>query len=128
MNWLVIVIPLLLLGIFFFLRKSAFIAPEDAVRQLAAGAKVIDVRSRAEFNRERVPGSINIPLAELSQAVTGKFPDKNQPLLVHCLSGGRSAIARQQLVRLGYLHVWNLGSLARTRNIMGRASQSENRT
>jgi rhodanese-related sulfurtransferase len=47
--------------------------------------------------------------------------DQNQVLLVHCLSGGRSGLAKQQLKGMGYPNVFNLGSLSRTRMICDRA-------
>jgi len=40
--------------------------------------------------------------------------------LVHCLSGGRSAVAKMQLRRLGYRNVYNLGSLGRAKQIVDR--------
>ena len=45
--------------------------------------------------------------------------DKNQTLLLHCASGMRSGIAKDTLKSLGYANVFNLGSLARARKIVG---------
>jgi rhodanese-related sulfurtransferase len=43
-------------------------------------------------------------------------------LLLHCLSGMRSGMAKQKLKSLGYANVFNLGSLARARKIVGKAA------
>jgi phage shock protein E len=45
-------------------------------------------------------------------------PDKDKVLLLHCLSGMRSLNGLRQLQRLGYKNVFNLGSLARAKQIV----------
>jgi rhodanese-related sulfurtransferase len=45
-------------------------------------------------------------------------PDKNQELMLHCLSGMRSGVARRQLRAMGYTRVFNLGSYHRARKIV----------
>jgi len=47
-----------------------------------------------------------------------QIADKQQPILLHCLSGGRSAIALRQLKTMGYQQVFNLGSLSRAQQIV----------
>jgi len=84
---------------------------------LSGNAKIIDVRTESEFRQEHVPGAINIPLNELESRVSREIPEKGQILLVHCLSGGRSAIAKGKLRKLGYSRVHNLGSLGRARKV-----------
>ncbi|TIH35302.1 rhodanese-like domain-containing protein [Subtercola vilae] len=67
---------------------------EITVTELAAltGATVIDVREPDEYAAVRVPGVINIPLGQLTEA---ELPD--EPLYVICASGGRSARATDYL-------------------------------
>jgi phage shock protein E len=100
------------------LRRLAFVPLASARLHLAAGAVIVDVRSPGEFHRDHVSGAVNVPLDELAPRITAAVPDKQRVLLVHCLSGGRSAIARQQLRALGYPRVFNLGSLARARKLI----------
>jgi phage shock protein E len=57
-------------------------------------------------------------LDELGQRIGSVAKDKNTPLLLHCLSGGRSAMARHTLKQLGYTEVHNLGSLGRARHLV----------
>ena len=54
------------------------------------GAVLLDVRTRQEYAQGHLPGSRNVPLDELEQA---ELPDRDAPLFVYCLSGGRSARA-----------------------------------
>jgi phage shock protein E len=125
MDWIVVIVVLAVAAGFFGLKRMAFIAEDMACEHLANGALVIDVRSPAEFHRSKVPGAINIPLGTLREDFPQRVRDKNQTLLVHCLSGGRSAIAQQQLKRMGYPNVFNLGSLARAQHIFAVAKQRQ---
>ena len=121
MNWPVTIgIVVVIVGFVVFKRLS-FVSVEVARRHLAAGALVIDVRSPEEFRSGQVPGAINIPLGDLRDSLPRRVKDKNQVLLVHCLSGGRSGMAKQQLKGMGYSNVFNLGSLGRARMICNQA-------
>ncbi|HAV25195.1 MAG TPA: rhodanese-like domain-containing protein [Bacteroidetes bacterium] len=55
-------------------------------------AKIIDVRTPEEFMGGNVPGSINIPLNEVPERVAD-FKEMDGPLILCCLSGGRSGQA-----------------------------------
>ncbi len=121
MNWLPLVIVLVVLLGFFVLKRASFVSAETARQRLRSGALVIDVRSPGEYNSGHLPGALNIPLGELGAGIARQVADKNQVLLLHCLSGGRSAIARHQLQQMGYSHVFNLGSYGRAARIVSGA-------
>ena len=61
---------------------------------------LVDVREPSEHAEDRIDGAILIPLAK---AITnpGKLP-KDQPIVVHCKMGGRSAVAVAALKLRGY--------------------------
>lgn len=117
MNWTVLIIAIVVLGVFFGLKNMSFVSADVARKYLAAGALVIDVRTPQEFSSGHVPGAISIPLHELHTKLPSQVPDKSRPLLLHCLSGGRSAIAARKARGMGYTMVFNLGSFARARRI-----------
>ena len=121
MNWPVLVVVAVLILGFWAAKHFTFISAAKAGQLLAQGARIIDVRTPGEFNSRHVPGAINMPLGSLADDVPGRFPDKAQALLLHCLSGGRSEIARRKLMGLGYQNVFNLGSYARAAKIAGGA-------
>jgi phage shock protein E len=102
---------------FFALKRASFLSAETARQFLKEGALIVDVRNPGEFNSGHVPGAINVPLGELSAEAPRRFPDKNRVLLLHCLSGTRSGIARGQLRKIGYSSVYNLGSYGRAERI-----------
>jgi rhodanese-related sulfurtransferase len=71
------------------------------------GAKIIDVRSKAEFQSGHVKGAINVPLEQVAaRAATWK---KDEPLIMCCRSGMRSGSATQTLKKMGFTQVYNGG-------------------
>jgi rhodanese-related sulfurtransferase len=81
-------------------------------------AVIIDVREPAEILATgKVPGSINIPLAEFLARADPGSPDHEPALepdktvILYCASGKRSQFAGNKLVELGYREVFNLGGL-----------------
>ena len=71
-------------------------------------ATIVDVRSEGEFAGGNVAGSINIPLNEVPQRVD-EFKNMSKPLVLCCLSGGRSGQATQYLAQQGVEDVYNGG-------------------
>ena len=106
------------LGVVYLIKRSSLVAVDRARALYAAGAQVIDVRSVGEFESGHLPMASNIPLDELERILPERIPDRNRVLLLHCLSGTRSGLARMQLRRMGYTQVHNLGSLSRAREIL----------
>lgn len=100
------------------LRRQGLVSEAEAHRLLAAGARVVDVRSPAEFERAHLPDVINVPLDALRTGIAEACPDRAVPVLLHCHSGGRSGIARMMLRRAGYSQAHNLGSYARAQRIL----------
>ena len=74
---------------------------------LSNGAKIVDVRTPAEFMGGNVPGSRNIPLNEVPQRVH-EFKEMGVPVLLCCLSGGRSGQATGFLQAQG-IECYNAG-------------------
>ena len=118
MNWPIVIIVGVVLVVFFVLKRLSFVSAEVARKHLASGALVIDVRSPEEFRSGHVPSAINIPLGELGESLPQRVPDRSQVLLLHCLSGGRSGIAKQQVKGMGYPNAFNLGSYIRAKDIV----------
>ena len=77
---------------------------------IAQGARVVDVRTSAEFAGGHIEGALNIPLDELAGRLAELEP-KDRPVVVYCLSGHRSKGAAQALERAGFTRVFDLGSL-----------------
>jgi phage shock protein E len=117
MNWTPIIILIVVVIAFLWLKQRSQISSKDAIRYLKAGALVIDVRSAAEFNAGHLSMAINIPLDHLSEVAPRRLPRKEDVLLLHCHSGMRSSMAKRRLQTLGYQNVFNLGSYARAAQV-----------
>jgi len=77
-------------------------------RRLQGHVNILDVRGKVDFDVRHVPGAINVAHTRLLVRL-GDVP-KDQPLLVHCNSGARSAHAVSLLERHGY-QVTNVADL-----------------
>jgi phage shock protein E len=108
---------------FLVLKRLMLLRPAAARALLEKGARVIDVRSEGEFQERHLPGAVNVPLDRLRDEIVRLVPDKEQPLLLHCLSGARSAMGKASLRKMGYRNVFNLGSYGRAAKILGPHSE-----
>jgi phage shock protein E len=116
LTWIIIGVAI---AAFLIFKQMSVVRPGTAREWLNKGATVIDVRSEAEFQEKHLPGTINIPLDRLSDEIARVAPNKEQPLLLHCLSGARSGMGEATLKKMGYRNVVNLGSYSRAEEILG---------
>jgi rhodanese-related sulfurtransferase len=56
---------------------------QDVQRLIEAGAQLVEVLPRDEFQEDHLPGAMNIPLREIDTEA-GKKLDKNRPVVVYC--------------------------------------------
>lgn len=70
-------------------------------------AILLDVRTEAEFDTERIPNSININVMDASFMDKIAALDKSKTYFVYCRSGGRSGSACSIMAKQGY-DVYNL--------------------
>ena len=122
MDWIIAIVAGVVIVAFFVLKRMAFVSANTARKLLTEGALVVDVRTPEEFRSGHVPDALNIPLGELEESLPRRVMDKNTVLLLHCLSGGRSAIAKRKLRAMGYVNTHNLGGVARAGRIADKAS------
>ncbi|HVO21023.1 MAG TPA: rhodanese-like domain-containing protein [Anaeromyxobacter sp.] len=80
-----------------------------AHRLVAAGVKVVDVRTPAEYAAGHVPGAVNVPYDEIGRRAEELGPPRT-PLLLYCHSGRRAGIAVQTLKEKGYTRLYDLGA------------------
>ena len=102
----------LVIGLLFFsLRAAGNIPPADAVRLVKEGAKLVDVRTPAEYAAGHIEGAINLPLSTI-ESRAGELGDQSKPIILYCRSGNRSGRAAKLLQRLGFSAVHNLGGMS----------------
>jgi len=80
----------------------------DEVKQkLDRGEKftLVDVREESEFAKDHLPGAIHLGKGVIERDVEAKVPDVNAPLVLYCGGGFRSALAADNLQKMGYKNV-----------------------
>ena len=62
---------------------SQVFSVSEVKQLLAQGAQLVDVLGADEFERDHLPGAINIPLKQLDQGTVADL-DRKRPVLVYC--------------------------------------------
>ena len=78
-----------------------------ARRLVAAGARLVDVRTQQEFDAGHVAGAVLIPYDQIA-ARAAELGAKDAPIVLYCRTGRRTAIAAQALQALGFTRVWDM--------------------
>jgi rhodanese-related sulfurtransferase len=80
---------------------------EEVKRRLDGGEKLtlIDVREESEYAADHLPGAIHIGRGILERDIETKFPDPSPELILYCGGGFRSALAADNLQKMGYTNV-----------------------
>ena len=76
--------------------------------QSGAGVTVLDVREPDEYEEAHIPQAKHLPRGLLEHRAAEELPDKDARIVIHCASGGRSALAAKSLKEMGYTNVANM--------------------
>lgn len=91
------------------IKKIIGLGPKvDFQALMKEGAKVVDVRTRAEFKQGHLTGAINLPLQTLPTELNKL--KKDQVIITCCASGMRSGAAKRLLKNQGFQNVHNGGT------------------
>lgn len=74
----------------------------------AKNAQLVDVRTPTEFEEGYLAGAVNMDWRSADFEKRAAGLDKGKPVLLYCLSGGRSAAAAAKLQAMGFAEVYNL--------------------
>lgn len=69
---------------------------------------LLDVRTRAEYGRGHIAGSVLIPVQELQRRVSELEAYKDKDILLYCATGNRSTVASKILIDRGFTHILNM--------------------
>ena len=93
------------------------VTPPDAVQQQAQGAVLVDVREREEFEQGHAAGAVHLSKGILELRIEEAIPDPATPIVCYCGGGSRSALAADNLQKMGYTNVASMaGGLKAWRN------------
>ena len=79
----------------------------DVKRRLDAGEKLvlIDVREESEWARGHLPGAIHLGKGVIERDIEQRLPDAGTKVVLYCGGGFRSALAADNLQKMGYTNV-----------------------
>ena len=69
---------------------------------------VLDIRTPGEFNQHHIKGAVNIDFYSSDFVADLNKLDKNEPILMHCRSGNRSAQSLAIFQKLGFKKIYHL--------------------
>jgi len=80
---------------------------DDVKQRLDRGDKfvLVDVREESEYQKDHLPGAIHLGKGVIERDIEHKVPDVNTPLVLYCGGGFRSALAADNLQKMGYTNV-----------------------
>jgi rhodanese-related sulfurtransferase len=87
-------------------------------------AILVDIREDREWNKEHVKGAVHIGKGVIERDITTKVPDKETELLLYCGGGFRSALAADNLQKMGYTNVWSVDGGYREYKAAGKEMES----
>lgn len=80
---------------------------EQVKNRLDAGDKfyLVDVREDREWQKGHLPNAIHIGKGVIERDIVAKIPDPNAEIILYCGGGFRSALAADNLQKMGYQNV-----------------------
>jgi rhodanese-related sulfurtransferase len=69
---------------------------------------LIDVREESEYAADHLPGAVHLGKGIIERDVEDRVPDQNTPLVLYCGGGFRSALAADNLQKMGYTQVLSM--------------------
>jgi len=79
----------------------------DVKGRLDAGEKfvLVDVREESEWGRGHLPGAVHLGKGIIERDIEQRVPDTNTRVILYCGGGFRSALAADNLQKMGYSNV-----------------------
>src|SRR5213592_775059 len=93
-------------------RRVHEVSIDDVKGQLDRGEKflLVDVREESEFAKDHLPGAIHLGKGVIERDIENRVPDLNTPMVLYCGGGFRSAMAADNLQKMGYTNVISMDS------------------
>jgi rhodanese-related sulfurtransferase len=69
---------------------------------------LVDVREESEFAKDHLPGAIHLGKGVIERDIETRVPDVKTPMVLYCGGGFRSAMAADNLQKMGYTNVLSM--------------------
>ncbi len=83
------------------------ISPKEVAKKLKLGEEfeLIDVREKDEFDAGHIPNAKHFSKGVIERDIESAVPDTNKEIVLYCGGGYRSALAADNLQKMGYKNV-----------------------
>jgi rhodanese-related sulfurtransferase len=83
---------------------------DDIKARLDEGEKflLVDVREESEYAKDHLPGAIHMGKGVIERDIEQRVPELDTPIVLYCGGGFRSALAADNLQRMGYTNVLSM--------------------
>lgn len=69
---------------------------------------LVDVREESEWAKDRLPGAVHLGKGIIERDVEARIPDTGAEIVLYCGGGFRSALAADNLQKMGYTNVFSM--------------------
>ena len=69
---------------------------------------LVDVREESEYAKDHLPGAIHLGKGVIERDIEQRVPDPKTPIVLYCGGGFRSALAADNLQKMGYTNVLSM--------------------
>jgi rhodanese-related sulfurtransferase len=88
--------------------KEMDIEQYKQLRESGEAGQLVDVREKEEFLAAHAAGAVHLSKGVLERDIEKTFPDPDTKLILYCGGGFRSALATDNLQKMGYRNVISL--------------------
>jgi rhodanese-related sulfurtransferase len=78
------------------------------LREAGVAGQLVDVREEHEWRAAHAAGAIHLSKGTIERDIEATIPDKNARLILYCGGGYRSALATDNLQKMGYTNTLSL--------------------
>ena len=83
---------------------------DEVKKRIDRGDKflLVDVREESEYAKDHLPGAIHLGKGIIERDIEARVPDLGAEMILYCGGGFRSALAADNLQRMGYTNVLSM--------------------
>ena len=85
--------------------KECQVADVRRMQEAGEGFVLVDVREESEFAKGHLPGALHLGKGVIERDAEAKLPDAAATIVLYCGGGYRSALAADNLQKMGYTNV-----------------------
>ena len=83
---------------------------DEVKKRMDRGDKflLVDVREESEYAKDHLPNAIHLGKGVIERDIEARVPQLDAEMVLYCGGGFRSALAADNLQKMGYTNVWSM--------------------